>query len=132
MQRFAYYLEDASDSLSALDGSRANRFRTTAESFLDGPRSAFSKRFSPNVRQLKHRRSKTGGFGTWCRSEAREVLVVHVVYRKRNEESFFEHVDDYDEEGSQFKDRFEKLSDDEFEAWRASAKSHDEVTLVEA
>lgn len=132
MQRFVYYLEDASDALSVLDGSRVNRIRTTVESFLDVPRSAFAKRLSPNIQQVKHRGSKTRAFSTWCQDETREVLVVHVVYRKRNGRRYFNHLDDYDEEGRQFKDQFRNLNDEEFEAWRQSVKTRNEVMLVEA
>jgi hypothetical protein len=130
MQRFVYYLEDASDAIASLDGSREHRFRATAESFLDAPRSAFAKRLSPNVRQIKHRGSKTRTFSTWCHDEVREILVIHIVYRKRNEDAFFEKLHKYDEEGKQFIDRFRELTDDEFEAWRRSAQNRNEVILV--
>ena len=66
----------------------------------------------------------------WCRGEQREVLVVHFVYRKRNEQRHFDRLDDYDEEGRQFEARFRDLDDEEFEAWRDSARASDDVTLV--
>lgn len=72
------------------------------------------------------------GFGTRCRDGVRDVLVVQTAYRKRNEDQYFEYLDDYDAEGGQFEDRFRKLGDDEFEAWRQSARASDEVILVES
>jgi len=132
MQRFVYYIEASARKLSTVDSSRSNRFRTKAESFIDTPRSAFAKSLAPNVRQIKHRGAKLRAFATWCRGEQRAVLVVHFVYRKRNEQRHFERLDDYDEEGKQFKERFRELTDSEFEAWRRSARASDEVILVEA
>jgi hypothetical protein len=79
---------------------------------------------------VKHRGSKTRAFVTWCRSDFREVLVVHAVYRKRNEDRFFDHLREYNHEGKQFADRFRELSDDEFEAWKESARNRSEVLLV--
>ncbi len=132
MQRLVYYLEDARDALSSLDGSRETRIRNKLESFLDTPRSAFAKQLAGHVRQVKHRGSKTRAFVTWCRGHFREVLVVHAVYRKRNEDRFFDYLQEYNHEGKQFADRFRELSDEEFEAWRASAKNRSDVLLVES
>lgn len=72
------------------------------------------------------------GFGTRCRDGSRDVLVVQTAYRKRNENQYFERLDVYDAEGQQFKDRLRELGDDEFAAWRRSARTSDEVILVEA
>lgn len=132
MQRFVYYLRASVRILSDVDNSRSLRFQAKVESFLDTPESAFAKQLSPNVRQIKHRGAKLRAFVTWCRDDSREVLVVHFVYRKRNEGKHFDRLDDYDEEGRQFKERFRDLTDDEFEAWRQSAKHRDDVILVES
>lgn len=132
MERFVYYIGASVRVLSDVDTSRSNRFRTKVESFLDTPRSAFAKRLSPHLRQVKHRGAKLRAFVTWCRGDSREVLVVHLVYRKRNEATHFGRLDDYDGEGKQFKNQFQSLTDAEFEAWRESAKSHDEAILVES
>ena len=131
IDRFVYYLGASVRILSDVDTSRSSRFRAKVESFLDTPQSAFEKRLSPHVRQIKHRGAKLRAFATWYRDDSREVLVVHFVYRKRNEAKHFDRLDAYNEEGKQFKDRFRELTDDEFEAWRRSAKNQNEVILAE-
>lgn len=132
MQRFVYYVEAAVATLSNVDPSRGRRFRNKIESFLDTPHSAFAKSLSPHTRQIKHRGAKLRAFVTWCQDDTREVLVVHTIYRKRNETRYFDRLDDYDDEGRQFKEQFRELSNAEFDAWRESVKAHDELILVES
>lgn len=130
MQRFVYYTQAATATLSEVDPSRGQRLRDKIASFLDAPRSAVAKSLSPHVQQVKHRGAKLRAFVTRCRDGRREVLVVQTIYRKRNERQYFDRLDDYDEEGRQFEARFRDLDDEEFEAWRDSARASDDVTLV--
>lgn len=131
MRRFIYYVEAAVATLSNTDPARQRRFRNKLTSFLDTPRSAFAKSRSPQIRQVKHRGAKLRAFVTWYRDDSRQVLVVHAIYRKRNEEKYFDRLADYDEEGRQFKNQFQSLSNAEFEAWRESIENYDEVLLIE-
>lgn len=68
-------------------------------------------------------------FGTWCRDDDRELLVVQAIYRKRNEGKYFDYLDEYDAEGREYKDQFQQLTDDEFQAWQQSLRDRDGVIL---
>lgn len=76
---------------TVLEGHQCDRVEAQVEKFVAGePESAFTdaSKFPDPLRQLKDRGGNVRAFGTWCRTDAFDLLVVQAIYRKHDEDGF--------------------------------------------
>lgn len=133
--RYILYLEAATQTLSALDGSRRKGIRQVTEKFLSSPESTFDKQISRYnyVWQIRHLSTNTCAFATWCQNKTTntELGVVLDMYDKKNEADYFADISEYNKVGNQFATKFSDLNEEEIHLWADSLKDASEVTLVD-
>ncbi len=131
-ERAVYYLESPTATLEELDGSAKKGIRQSTEKFLDSPDSAFNKDILSHLQQVRHLKSNTRAFATWCQDEEsnRELCVVQAIYKKGNQSAYFSHDRTYNKEGKQWKSRFSQLNDEEYQNWVEQKHKNSDVILV--
>lgn len=134
-KRYILYLEAATQTLSAIDGSRRQGIKQATEKFLSSPESAFDKQVSgySYVWQIRHLRTNTRAFATWCQNKSAnaELCVVLDMYDKKNEADYFAGISEYNDEGKQFDVKFSDLNGEEVRRWAHSMKDESEVILID-
>lgn len=131
--RAVYYLQAATQTLTALDGSREQAIRSTLEKFLSSPSTAFDKQIAPHVHQARDLNTNTRAFATWCqdRDAGRELCVVHAIYRKRNEAEYFTEKPTFNDQGEEWYSQFLGLTDADYAEFCETMQADDAVILVE-
>lgn len=131
--RAVVYLEDPTDVLESIDGSRRDGIRTQTEKFLDSPSTAFDKKIDGHLHQVRHLNSNTRAFAAWCQDAdaGRELCVVLVIYKKRNEDKFFAKKPAFNNEAGGWRKRFAGLSDDEYQTLLSKLRADPDFNLVE-
>lgn len=131
--RTVLYLENAVDALKSLDGSRRDRITGAIEQFLDSPPGAFKKHPREYVGQIADRGSNTRAFATWCQSDSIniELCVVQIIYRKSNEDRFWDAIQQYNEEGEAFVDGISGMGSAEYEGYIEEARSEPDLRVVQ-
>lgn len=115
-ERTVLYLESATKALDNIDGSREKAIKQSIENFLSSPDSAFNKSLDSHIHQVRDLNTNTRAFATWCKNEeiSKELCVVHVIYRKRNQDDFFARLTQYNSSGKDFKAMFKHLDENEY------------------
>lgn len=131
--RSVLYLEEPTETIADIDGSRSQGIRSATEKFLSSPPTAFDKQIDSHLHQVRHLKSNTRAFAVWCQDQEndRELCVVLVVYRKRNERHFFNRKARFNDEGREWYDRFAGLSSDDYQAFLARRRSDADLLFVE-
>lgn len=113
--RAVLYQEDPVNVLGEIDGSRSTAIRSSIEKFLDAPDSTFAKTVDDQVWQVRDLKTNTRAFCTWCQNETTntELCVVHVVYKKANEQEFFRKTPLYSTEGGKIASKYAALGKDQ-------------------
>lgn len=113
---------------NVLEGHRCSRVETQVEKFVIGePESAFTdvSKFPAPLRQLKDRGGNVRAFGTWCRTDEFDLLVLQAIYRKRDEDGFLARQHQFAERGKGLQETYEALRLDDLQAkvrgWRERA-----------
>lgn len=130
--RDVLYLEDATEAVKTIDGSRSQGIRQSIEKFLDSPDAAFDKQVEPHLHQARDLRTNTRAFCTCCVDEDadRELCVVHTIYDKGDEARFFAKTSEFNAEGETLKQQFEELTDEQYSEWIQSLRSNSDVIVV--
>jgi len=126
------YLEDATEAVKSIDGSRSQGIRQSIEKFLDSPNAAFDKQVEPHLHQARDLGTNTRAFCTWCVDEdsSRELCVVHTIYDKGDEAKFFAEISEFNTEGEELKQQFEELTDEQYAEWIQSMRSNSNFIVV--
>lgn len=132
-ERLVVYLPAACYTLQDIDGSKEKGIRNKTEQFVDSPESTFDKQPREFVGQIRHLNTNVRAFATWCQNEQldMELCVVHEIYKKKNESEYWNDIDDLDEAGEEFANRFSKLDDEDYNLWMQKLRTDDSIVLVE-
>lgn len=131
--RRVVYLPVATETLSDLDGSREKEIRRAAKKFISAPESAADKRPADYVWHIRDLGTKTRAFGTWCQNEAieAEVFIVLEVYKKENEEPYWDDLAVYNEDGQRYDETFNSISEGEFSDWLGQIEQRVGIEVVD-
>ena len=130
--RAVLYLPAATQTLDEIDGSRESGITNEAEKFLGSPRTAWDKHPEDYLWQIRHLGSNTRAFATWCQNEEVdfEMLIVQDIYKKANEDDYWDDTGEYNEAGRKYNEMFAALSREGYEEWIDSVADRDGFRLV--
>lgn len=97
--RYVLYLPPAVENLERLDPSLEELIEGEIEKFLDiwNPDHLFDKKVTPLVGQIKKDRSVMRAFASWWDLDYVHILLVLQVYKKKDEDSFWDDIEEYNE-----------------------------------
>ena len=111
--KYILFLKPAVEDWNHLDNSLCYKIERQITDFQTdwGPSNAFSKNPSEteteNIYQIKHKRGTVRAFAAWWNEDSIHVLCILSLYKKENESSNWDCIDDYD---SAAEDKLNELS----------------------
>lgn len=133
--RYVVCLPPTREQLDSLDNSLSEKLETKIERFLEAfdVRSVLRKEeMRSHVHQVGHRGDGTRGLCTYWDGDHATVLLVFVVYKKRNERAFLSELDRYNERAREYHELLDSTSEPKFHEWLEDVKDDPEYLVIDS
>lgn len=112
--KYIVYLPPAKENLERLDASLADDIEGEITKFFDvwNPKQLYDEEITENFGELKKDRSVVRAFASWWDGGDVHVLIVVIVYKKKDEDKHWDYAGKYKSTVDGFREELDKRNDD--------------------